>query len=292
MGATLATLESLNRLHKDYELPLGDWANSAVRWANETVPWLFEAILWPVEQVLDAVETTLLWFPWYVVILLIGLIAWRLRGYRAALFYMGLMVFLSFLDVDIWDHAMTTLAIILAAVVFCAAVGIPIGIWAASSDGVDRAIRPILDGMQTVHPFVYLIPVIILFSIGTAPGTLATVVFALPPMVRLTNLGIRQVPGETVEAARAFGSTDRQTLFEVQLPLARPAIMAGLNQTLMLSYSMAVIAALLLAGGLGQQILRAVNTLNIPLGVNYGLGVLILAIILDRLSQSQRQAQQ
>lgn len=288
----IAVLESLNRLHKEYELPLGDWAGAAVSWANSNIPWLFEAILWPVQQVLDTVEGFLTWLPWYVVILAIGLVAWRLRGYKAALLYMGLMVFLAFLDADVWGYAMTTLAMILAAVAFCAAVGIPIGIWSASSDKVDKIIRPILDGMQTVHPFVYLIPVVILFSIGTGPGTLATVIFALPPMVRLTNLGIRQVPGETVEAARAFGSTDRQTLFEVQLPLARPAIMAGLNQSLMLSYSMVVIAALILAGGLGAQILRAVNTIDIPLGINYGLAVLVLAIILDRLSQSQRQTQQ
>lgn len=288
----IAVLESLNRLHKDYELPLGEWAGAAVNWLNTNVAWLFDAILWPVVQVLGLVEGLLQWLPWYVVILLIGLVAWRLKGYKSALVFMGLMIFLAFLDVDIWDHAMTTLAMILAAVTICAAVGIPVGIWAASSDRVDTVIRPILDGMQTVHPFVYLIPVIILFSIGTGPGTLATVVFALPPMVRLTNLGIRQVPGETVEAARAFGSTDRQTLFEVQLPLARPAIMAGLNQSLMLSYSMAVIAAILLAGGLGQQILRAVNTIDIPLGVDYGLGVLVLAVILDRLTQTQRRTQQ
>lgn len=287
-----AALESLNRLHKDYELPLGDWGEAAVSWLNTNVPWLFDAILWPVQQVLDAVEGALTWLPWYVVILLIGLVAWRLRGYKAAFIYMGLMLFLSFLDVDIWDFAMTTLAMILAAVAICAAVGIPIGIWAARRDRVDTTIRPLLDGMQTVHPFVYLIPTVILFGIGTGPGTLATVIFALPPMVRLTNLGIRQVPGETVEAARAFGSTDRQTLFEVQIPLARPAIMAGLNQSLMLSYSMVVIAAIILAGGLGQQILRGVNTLNIPLGVNYGLGVLILAVILDRLTQTQRQTEQ
>lgn len=286
-----AALESLNRLHKDYELPLGDWGAAAVDWLNTNAPWLFDGILWPVQQVLDAVEGVLTWLPWYVVILLIGLVAWRLRGYKAAFIYMGLMVFLSFLDVDIWDFAMTTLAMILAAVAICAAVGIPIGIWAARRDRVDTTIRPLLDGMQTVHPFVYLIPTVILFGIGTGPGTLATVVFALPPMVRLTNLGIRQVPGETVEAARAFGSTDRQTLFEVQIPLARPAIMAGLNQSLMLSYSMVVIAAIILAGGLGQQILRGVNTLDIPLGVNYGLGVLILAVILDRLTQTQRQTQ-
>lgn len=281
-------LEFLNGLIDRYSFPLGDWVNSFVRWANVELEWLWNALRWPIEQTLDGVEGLLLWLPWYVVVLLIGLIAWRLRDWKSSVLFMALLVFLGFLSSDIWRFAMTTLGMIVTAVLICAVIGIPLGIWAASKDRVESMIRPVLDAMQTIHPFIYLIPVVFFFGIGKVPGTIATVIFALPPIVRLTNLGIRQVPTETVEAARAFGSTDRQTLFEVQLPLARPAIMAGLNQTLMLALSMVVIVAIIAGGGLGQQIFRAVGRLDIPAATNSGLAVLILAIILDRLSQSRR----
>jgi glycine betaine/proline transport system permease protein len=156
---------------------------------------------------------------------------------------------------------------------------------AASSDGLEAIIRPLLDAMQTIHPFVYLVPIVMFFGIGPVPGTLATIIFALPPMVRLTNLGIRQVPHEVVEAGRSFGSDDRQLLFEVQVPLAMPTIMAGLNQTLMLALSMVVIVALIAGGGLGQEILRSVGRLDISRAASAGLAVLILAVVLDRISQ-------
>lgn len=278
----------MDELIDRYTLPIGDWADSFVRWGNENLGWLWSGIRWPIEQTLDGVEGGLLWLPWYVVVLAIGLISWRLQGWKSALLFMGLMTTLGFLSVDIWRFAMTTLAMILTAVIMCAVIGIPLGIWAASNDKVEAAIRPVLDAMQTIHPFIYLIPVVFFFGIGKVPGTIATVIFALPPIVRLTNLGIRQVPRETVEAAIAFGSTERQTLFEVQLPLARPAIMAGLNQTLMLALSMVVIVAIIGGGGLGQQIFRAVGRLDIPLATNAGIAVLILAVILDRLSQTQK----
>lgn len=278
----------MNDLIDRYTLPLGLWVESFVNWANENLIWLWDGIKWPIAQVLNFTEAFLQWLPWYMVVLLVGFIAWRLKNWKHALVYMGLMVFMGFLALDIWRFAMTTLAMIIAAVIICAIIGIPLGIWAAANDKVEATIRPILDAMQTIHPFIFLIPTVFFFGIGKVPGTIATVVFALPPIVRLTNLGIRQVPKDVIEAAQAFGSTDRQMLFEVQLPLARPAIMAGLNQTLMLSLSMVVIVALIAGGGLGQQILRGVQRLDIPTATNSGLGVLILAIILDRLSQTQR----
>lgn len=281
----LAQVELIDR----YTLPLGDWAKSFVDWANVNLSWLWSAIRWPIAQTLDAVEGILQWLPWYVVVLAVGLIAWRLQGWKSALVFMGMMVFMGFLAVDIWRFAMTTLGMIVTAVIICSVIGIPLGIWAARNDKVWATIRPVLDAMQTIHPFIYLIPVVFFFSIGKVPGTIATVIFSLPPIVRLTNLGIRQVPKETVEAAVAFGSTDRQTLWEVQLPLARPAIMAGLNQTLMLALSMVVIVAIIGGGGLGQQIFRAVGRLDVPLATNAGLAVLVLAILLDRLSQTQRK---
>lgn len=281
-------LTTLNEVLDRYTLPLGDWVKDFVDWGNTNLEWLWTGFRWPIEQTLDGVEGLLQWLPWYVVVLIIGLIAWRLQGWPKALVFMGLMTFMGFLSVDIWRFAMTTLGMIVTSVIICAVFGIPLGIWAAANDKVEATIRPILDAMQTIHPFIYLIPVVFFFGIGKVPGTIATVIFALPPIVRLTNLGIRQVPSETVEAALAFGATDRQTLWEIQLPLARPSIMAGLNQTLMLSLSMVVIVAIIAGGGLGQQIFRAVGRVDVPLATNAGLGVLILAIILDRLSQTQK----
>lgn len=281
-------LTTLNEVLDRYTLPLGDWVKDFVDWGNTNLEWLWTGFRWPIEQTLDGVEGLLQWLPWYVVVLIVGLIAWRLQGWTKALIFMGLMAFMGFLSVDIWRFAMTTLGMIVTSVIICAVFGIPLGIWAASNDKVEATIRPILDAMQTIHPFIYLIPVVFFFGIGKVPGTIATVIFALPPIVRLTNLGIRQVPSETVEAALAFGATDRQTLWEIQLPLARPSIMAGLNQTLMLSLSMVVIVAIIAGGGLGQQIFRAVGRVDVPLATNAGLGVLILAIILDRLSQTEK----
>ena len=163
----------------------------------------------------------------------------------------------------------------------------PLGILASRSDRFAALLRPILDGMQTIHPFVYLVPIVMFFGIGKVPGTMATMVYAIPPIVRLTNLGIRQVSREVVEASISFGATDRQTLFEIQLPLAMPTIMAGLNQTLMMALAMVVIVAMIAGGGLGSEIIRGVNRLEVGRAVRSGLAVLILAVVLDRLSQAR-----
>ncbi|MEX0953013.1 MAG: proline/glycine betaine ABC transporter permease [Nitriliruptoraceae bacterium] len=283
-------VSGLNDLLDRYELPLGRWVEAGVRWANENLSWLFDAIKWPIAQVLDGTEWLLQTAPWYMVVVLVGALAWRMRNWRTAIGFMAMLVFMGLLSNDLWRFAMTTVAMILTAVLVCTLIGIPLGIWAASDDRVESSLRPVLDAMQTIHPFIYLLPVAFFFGIGKVPGTIATIIFALPPIVRLTNLGIRQVPSDTVEAAHAFGSTDWQTLREVQLPLARPAIMAGLNQTLMLSLSMVVIAAIIAGGGLGQLILRAVQRVDIPAATNSGLAVLIIAVIVDRLSQTPRRA--
>jgi glycine betaine/proline transport system permease protein len=291
LGIVLAqALTTLNELLDRYELPLGHWVDLGVRWANANLAWFFDGIRWPIEQLLTGTEWLLQTAPWYVVVLAIGAITWRVKGIRTAIGFMALLVFMGLLSTDLWRFSMTTIAMIVTAVVICTIIGIPVGIWAASDDRVERALRPVLDAMQTIHPFIYLLPVAFFFGIGVVPGTIATIIFALPPIVRLTNLGIRQVPGDTVEAAHAFGSTNWQTLWEVQLPLARPAIMAGLNQTLMLSLSMVVIAAIIAGGGLGQLILRAVQRVDIPSATNAGIAVLVIAIILDRLSQSERRS--
>jgi glycine betaine/proline transport system permease protein len=185
-----------------------------------------------------------------------------------------------------WADTMTTLAMVLSAVVFCALAGIPLGIWAGRSDRFEAGLRPVLDAMQTTPAFVYLVPIVMLFSIGNVAGVLATIVFALPPIIRLTSLGIRQVHPELVEAALAFGATSWQVLVKVQIPLALPTIMAGLNQTIMMALSMVVIAALIGAGGLGAPVVLGLNTLDIGLATIGGLAIVLMAIVLDRITQS------
>ncbi len=187
---------------------------------------------------------------------------------------------------DIWKETVTTLALVIGSSLVALAIGIPIGIAMARSDTVEAIARPVLDLMQTMPPFVYLIPAAIFFGLGKVPGAIATLIFAMPPAVRLTNLGIRQVSREHVEAGQAFGCTDRQLLFKVQLPLAMPSIMAGINQTLMLALSMVVIASMIGAGGLGNTVLTGIQRLNVGLGFEGGLGVVLLAILLDRITQS------
>jgi len=187
--------------------------------------------------------------------------------------------------IGVWSESMTTLSLVLTAVFFCGLFGVPLGILCARHDRLERCVRPVLDAMQTLPAFVYLVPVVMLFGIGNVPGVLVTIVFALPPLVRLTNLGIRQVPSDKIEAACAFGCTPGQMLRKVQLPLATPTIMAGLNQTLMLSLSMVVIASMISVGGLGQMVLRGVGRLDMGLATVGGLGLVLLAIFLDRLTQ-------
>lgn len=279
----------MDKIFEIYTLPIGEWVEMLVDWLVVNADPVFEAIRWPISQVLDGVESFLLFLPWPVVVAAVIAIGWLNAGRRIGILSgLGLMLagFLGY-----WDLTMTTLSMILTALVFCVVVGIPLGIWAARNDEVETIMRPALDAMQTIHPFVYLVPIVMFFGIGKVPGTMATIIFALPPMVRLTNLGIRQVPKEVVEAGRAFGSDGRQLLFEVQLPLALPTILAGLNQTLMLALSMVVIVALIAGGGLGQEILRAVGRLDIDRAFTAGLAVLILAVILDRISQAQGSAQ-
>jgi glycine betaine/proline transport system permease protein len=271
--------------------PLGDWISDGADWLVRSLvqnaTWFFDALQQPIRSILRFLDRGLNSLPWPVVVIAMGLIGWLNAGRNVGILAaVGLMLtgFLGY-----WALTMTTLAMVITALSVSVLVGVPLGIWASRNDRVDEITRVIMDGMQTIHPFVYLVPIVMLFGIGQVPGTIATIIFSLPPIVRLTNLGIRQVPGEVVEAGRAFGSNDRQILFDVQIPLAMPTIMAGLNQTLMLSLSMVVIIALIAGGGLGQEILRSVGRLDIGRAVNSGLSVLILAIVLDRISQGRKR---
>lgn len=265
-------------------IPLDVWITNLVNWLVEGYRWFFQLIKWPVDFILSGVSDGLLATSPLLVIALFGAIAWRVSGLKLAIFTLLSLVLIGLLG--FWSETMITLAMVFSSVVFCTLVGVPFGIWAGRSDRVNNVLRPILDAMQTTPAFVYLVPIVMLFSIGNTAGVLATIIFALPPLVRLTSLGIRQVHPELVEAALAFGATSSQVLLKVQIPLALPTIMAGLNQTIMMSLSMVVIAAMIGAGGLGAPVVLGLNTLDIGLATVGGLAIVLLAIILDRITQS------
>jgi ABC-type proline/glycine betaine transport system permease subunit len=237
-----------------------------------------------VGSMINALEWLFMLLPAWGMAAIFAAIAFWLRGWKFGVF--TLLAFMLIDSVNLWAPAMETLALVLVASLVAVAIGIPIGILASRSNVVLAVVRPILDFMQTLPAFVYLIPAIVFFSIGTVPGAFATLIFSMPPAVRLTNLGIRGVDAEVVEAAQAFGAKPRQILFRIQIPLALPTIMAGVNQVIMLALSMVVIAGLVGAGGLGAEVVRSINRLNIPLGVESGVSVVILAVFLDRVSES------
>ncbi|WP_422074655.1 ABC transporter permease [Tranquillimonas rosea] len=268
-----------------YEMPFGDWVDFAVKdWLVPNFRPVFQSIRIPVEWVLDGLDGFLNFVPMVVFTVVLVAIAWRAAGRGLAIFSIVSLIFLDLIGV--WSETMTTLAMVTTAVFFCALFGVPLGVMAARSDRFLKVLRPVLDVMQTIPPFVYLVPIVMLFGVGTVPGVIATFIFALPPITRLTNLGIRSVREDLVEASYAFGSTPRQVLWEVQIPLAMRTIMAGLNQTLMMSLSMAVIAALIGAGGLGLTVNTGLGRLDVGLATEGGIGIVILAIILDRITQS------
>lgn len=265
-------------------LPLGEWVESILNYLVQNFRGFFRAIRWPIDQVLEASEAILQSIPPLIGIILSSLLGWQLAGKNMGVFCAITLFFLGLIGV--WSESMTTLSLVLTSLFFCVVIGIPLGIVSSRSDRVERIVRPLLDAMQTLPAFVYLVPVVMLFGIGNVPGVLVTIVFALPPLVRLTNLGIRHVPDDKIEAARAFGCTPKQMLYKVQLPLAMPTIMAGVNQTLMLSLSMVVIASMISVGGLGQMVLRGIGRLDMGLATVGGVGLVLLAIFLDRLTQA------
>jgi glycine betaine/proline transport system permease protein len=215
---------------------------------------------------------------------ILGVIALLLAGWRVALFTVLGLVFV--ISLDLWEAAMQTLALVLAATVVALVIGIPIGIIAAKSEALEAVLRPILDIAQTMPAFVYLVPTVVLLGIGAGPALIATVVFAMPPAVRLTMLGIQQVPKDTVEAAHAFGATSWQTLTKVELPLSLRTIMAGVNQVIMLSLSMVVISGLVGAGGLGEPVVAGLGQLDVGISFVGGLGIVVIAIMLDRITRA------
>lgn len=268
----------------EWRIPLGDWATAVVDFVTAVFSPVFDAIRFVFLGLYEGTDWVLATPPFWAVIIVIAALGVLLRGW---LFGTGTAIgLLLIVGVDQWDNAMDTLALVLVAAVIAVALSVPLGILAARSTTASAIIKPVLDLMQTMPAFVYLIPALILFRVGVVPGIVATIIFALAPGVRLTELGIRGVDKEIVEAGSAFGATPGRILRQIQLPLAAPSIFAGINQVIMLSLSMVVIAGMVGAGGLGRDIVQALSRVDIGLGFEAGLSVVILAIILDRLTSS------
>lgn len=285
-SAPVAQPEHFNLLdpfHKTL-IPLDSWVTHGIDWVVTNFRPVFQGIRVPVDYILSGFQHLLLGMPAPAAIILFALIAWQMSSLGMGIATLVSLVVIG--AIGAWSQAMVTLALVLTALMFCMVIGLPLGIWLARSERAAKFIRPLLDAMQTTPAFVYLVPIVMLFGIGNVPGVVVTIIFALPPIVRLTILGIKQVPADLIEAARSFGASPRQMLFKVQLPLAMPTIMAGVNQTLMLALSMVVIASMIAVGGLGQMVLRGIGRLDMGLATVGGVGIVILAIILDRLTQS------
>ena len=257
--------------------------DGAVRWMADTFGLFFGAITQAVNAVLNLMETVLVVTPWPIVMVVIVTLAWQISGRRVAIFSVAALAYLGVLG--FWEKSMATVALLGTAAILCVAIGVPLGVLCGRRPRVNAALRPVLDFMQTMPAFVYLIPVIAFFGIGKPPGIVATLVFGMPPVVRLTALGIAGVPATVREAALAYGATPRFLLFKVDLPLAMPSIMTGINQTLLMCLSMVVIASLIGAKGLGEDVLSALQYAAVGQGILAGLAILMCAMVLDRIVQ-------
>lgn len=265
------------------KIPIGPFMEDVIDWMTVNLSGLFTGIKNTLSWIIDGIDWILSSIPVFAFIALAILLAWYVAGKGMAAFTgIGLLLIQN---LNLWDKTTLTLALVLASTLIALVIGLPLGILMSKSDTSNKIIRPILDFMQTMPAFVYLIPAVYFFDLGTVPGAVATIIFAMPPIVRLTNLGIRQVPADVVEASRSFGSTPSQLLFKVQMPLAVPTIMAGLNQTIMLALSMVVISAMIGADGLGRTVYEGITQMKIGKGFEGGLAVVIIAMILDRITQ-------
>ena len=266
------------------DLNIGSIFEAVITWLKTNLDVVFDIITEVVSFLLDTFTNILLFPHPIILIIILAALAWWVAKKGVGIF--TLIGFFLITTMGLWESTMETLSLVITAVIIALAIGIPVGIWASKNNVVDKVVRPILDFMQTLPAFVYLIPAVLFFKLGQVPGVIATLIFSLPPAVRLTNLGIRQVPVNVREAAIAFGSTNGQMLFKVELPTALPTILAGVNQTIMLALSMVVIAGMIGAGGLGNVVLKGITQLKIGLGFEGGLAIVILAIFLDRVTQA------
>lgn len=277
-----------NALLDQWRIPFGDWAEQAVFWIDNNLQTLLDIANWPFERMISFLVRDLLSnVSWVWVVLVMMIAATLVRNIKVGVF-VGVSLFIcGILGNAYWLETARTIGFVGVAVVLCVMVGIPIGVACGRFDGVWKVVRPVLDAMQVIHSFVYMLPFIFFWGIGEVSATMVTMVFALPPLIRLTNLGIRQVPADVVEASRAYGASERRVLFDVQIPLARPAIMTGINQTLLLSISMLGIAAIMGAGGLGRLLFQAINNQDVSQAAAAGLAFFLVAVVLDRMSQRE-----
>ena len=275
-----------NSILDKWQIPVGDWVEQITVWVDLNMKETLDVIKWPFHTMLKVVvDEWLLGLSWLTVCLAVLIAGWAFRGLKVGIgSFLGLTI-CGLLGEEYWKETARTIGFIAVAVILCVMIGIPVGVACGRMDGVWRIVRPILDAMQVVHSFVYMLPFVFFFGVGFVSATMVTMVFALPPLIRLTNLGIRQVPEDVVEAARAYGASERRVLTDVQLPLARAALMTGINQTLLLAISMLGIAAIMGAGGLGRLLYRAIANQDIALAGSGGLAFFIVAVVLDRLTQ-------
>lgn len=264
-------------------IPFGYYIDLGVQWLVTNWVGFFDALSAGLLFILSQLESLFLWFPWWLFILLIFILGWRLKSFSSGIIYAAMLFLIG--AFGLWSEMMLTLALVVASVVISILIGLPLGVLMAYNESSDAIMKPILDGMQTMPSFVYLIPAMMFFGLGKVPALFATIIYAIPPVVRLTNLGIKSVPTEVVEAAESFGPSFWQLLTKVQLPQAMPTIMTGINQTTMMALAMVVISSMVGARGLGYQVLVGINRIDIAIGVEAGLAIVFLAIIIDRLTQ-------
>jgi glycine betaine/proline transport system permease protein len=268
-----------------FTIPLAQGVDNAMDWLLMNWAGLFDFIGFIILKVVLAFEGLFLFVPWFVIILLVGFAGWKLVGnLKTEILFMGFLLVIGLFGY--WDLSMQTLALVIASVLFALLVGLPLGIVMARSDRAENIFKPILDAMQTMPSFVYLIPALMFFGMGKVPAMFATIIYAVPPVIRLTNVGIRTVDVEAVEAAKAFGATKKQILFDVQLPLAKPSIMVGINQTTMMALAMVVIGSMIGAKGLGMEVLLAIGRIEVGRGFEAGISIVFLAVIIDRITHS------
>ena len=277
-----------NALLDEWTVPFGEWMEQASRWVAVNLTVLLDILAWPFEiMVRNLVRDFLIEISWVWIVVAMALVAWLTRNLKVAAFVAVALTFCGLLGDAFWKETAATIGLIGVAVILCVVIGIPVGIACGRIDSVWQVTRPILDAMQVVHSFVYMLPFIWFFGLGEVSATMVTMVYALPPLIRLTNLGIRQVPSDVVEASRAYGASESRVLFDVQIPLARPAIMTGINQTLLLAISMLGVAAIMGAIGLGRVLFRAINNQDVGEGAAGGLAFFLVAVVLDRMSQRE-----
>lgn len=269
----------------EHKLPLGQWMESFVDWLTEHGAGFFDAVAFSLEWLILSMVDIFQWFPAFVPMAATAAVAWLLHRSIGLVIFVVLALLLI-LNLGYWQEMLETFVLVLCATLFSVVLGVPIGILAAHRPWLYTLLRPILDLMQTIPTFVYLIPTLVLFGLGVVPGLISTVIFAIAAPIRLTYLGISKVPEELVEAGKAFGATPMKLLYKVELPAAMPNIMAGITQCIMLSLSMVVISALVGADGLGKPVVRALNTVNISQGFEAGLAIVLVAIILDRICKT------